>query len=524
MSTGDNANTQNDKPQEQPSSQPAENAWSKVAQDVSTPGSKVDKSNSDVQAFNASGALPSVEITGVQANNDQLPGSGHHTDSVQMTENGKQINATYNPDTQQLTYQRPDAKTPETVTIDMLTGKETTIIASDKNSKADGSTNGDVTVVRNHAGGDVVSFEQNVNGKNVSLMGPDGKPLPGLSTDGNDLHNHPLDVQVNAEGKVESYKTEAGVKVTIGDDGKPSSYNSNGFTFEHHNDGWYYHQDSGGDYVKINEPTVASDGTIHSTENGGFNNGREHSLDAQGENTGKKAVDHSDDPTNVVKNDNPKTLDEVLETMRKLNEVLPDNDGLKYFNEMYTKITEGVKKGIEDGVFKDPAYVEQLDVNFANLYLNAIKANLNGEPMPEAWQALFDARNQGGIEPIQFALAGVNAHINHDLAYALVETNKDFGIKPGDDSPQHEDFETVNNIIQASMDESVKELDKGPLGHLVNKGGETGQELSLEGIKAAREVAWETSQQLQDGGLDARIIAEIQEQLSGVLGTTVLAA
>lgn len=525
MSTGDNTNSApSDKLTLEQNQQPTENAWTRVAQDVNAPGSKIDKSNADLAAFNAGNTLPSLEITSVQANNDQLPGTGNHTDSVQMTENGKQINATYNPDTHQLTYQRTDAKSPETVTVDMLTGKETTVIGSAPESKGDGTTSGDITVVRNQAGGEVISFEQNVNGKNVSLLGPDGKPLPGLSTDGNDLHNHAPDVQVDAEGQVKNYNTEAGVKVTLGDDGKPSSYSSNGFTFERHDDGWYYHQDSGGDYVKIDEPTVASDGTIHAKENGLFNDGREHSLDEQGENTGRKAVDHSDDPTNIVKDDNPQTLDEVLETMRKLNEALPDNDGLKYFNQLYTKITEGVKEGIEKGMFKDPAYTAQLDVNFANLYLDAIKANLNGEPMPEAWQALFDARNQNGIEPIQFAMAGINAHINHDLAYALVQSNKDFGIQPGDDSPQHDDFETINDILQQSMDESVKLLDKGTLGHLANSSGETGQTISLEGIKAARELAWETSQQLDDGGIKASIIAEIQDQVSGALGTTVLAA
>lgn len=525
MSTGDNANTGSDKPQEQASQQSTENPWVQVAQDVSAPGSKVDKTDADVKAFNDSNMLPSIEITGVQANNDQLPGTGNHTDSVQMTENGKQINATYNPDTQQLTYERADAKSPEKVTVDMLSGKETTVIGSNPESKADGSTNGDITVVRNHAGGDVTSFEQNVNGKNVSLMGPDGKPLPGLSTDGNDLHNHPPDVQVNAEGKVQSYNTEAGVKVNLGDDGKPKSYNSNGFTFEKHDDGdWYYHQDSGGEYVKIDEPTVASDGTIHAKENGGIRDGREHSLDEQGENTGRRAVDHSDDPTNVVKNDEPKTIDKVLQSLDKLNKAFPENDGLRYFNELYTKITQATKDGIENGIFEDPAYVEKLDVNFANLYLDAIKANLNGDKMPDAWQALFDARNQEGIDPIQFALAGVNAHINHDLAYALVQTNKDMGVTPGEDSAQHRDFDKINDILGASMDESLKLLGGGTLGELASKTGDIGQKFSLEGLKGARELAWETAELLDDGGLKAKAIAAVQEETSGALAEAILAA
>lgn len=284
MSTGDNATIKpGDKAEGQ--AQSVDFTWSKVAQDLNAPGSKIDKSSADLSAFNASHQLPNCEIIGMQANNDQLPASGHHTDSVQMTENGKQLNAIYNPDTQLLSYQRPGEKGPENVTVDMMSGKETTIIGTAPGSKGDGTTGGDITVVRNHAGGDVTSFEQNINGKNVSLLGQDGKPLPGLSSDSAALHNHPPDVQLDSIGKIKTYNTEAGVKVTLGDDGKPTSYNSNGFTFEHHNDGWYYHQDSGGKFVAVSEPSIASDGTVHTREKGGLNDGRTHSLDEQGEKT-----------------------------------------------------------------------------------------------------------------------------------------------------------------------------------------------------------------------------------------------
>ena len=50
--------------------------------------------------------------------------------------------------------------------------------------------------------------------------------------------------------------------------------------------------------------------------------------------------------------------------------------------------------------------------------------------MPTAWQPLFERRADPGIEPIQFALAGMNAHINHDLPLAVVATCPTWTARP----------------------------------------------------------------------------------------------
>ncbi|MBX9771594.1 MAG: hypothetical protein K2X29_09500, partial [Candidatus Obscuribacterales bacterium] len=353
----------------------------------------------------------------------------------------------------------------------------------------------------------------------LSLLGGDGKPITGPA----DAGAKQYDVKLDSAGKVESYKTEAGVDVKVGADGKPKSYNSNGFTFEKHDDGsWYYHQDSGGKYVKINEPTVASDGKVHAQEKGGWYDGREHSLDGNGQKTGDAAKDRSNDPTQVVANDDPKTVDDVLKTLDKLDKALPENDGLRWFNKLYTMVTEAVKEKVEQGVFQDPKWIEQLDVNFAKLYLNAIKANLNGEEVPKAWKALFDARHEDGIEPIQFALAGMIAHIDHDLAYGVEQTNKDLGINPGDDSPQHADFLKFNDVLKETLPASLELLNDGPIGNLADKTGGIGEDVALEAIEQMRNVAWRTSKSLHEGGLEGKIAAEIQDELSGALAEGVL--
>jgi hypothetical protein len=59
--------------------------------------------------------------------------------------------------------------------------------------------------------------------------------------------------------------------------------------------------------------------------------------------------------------------------------------------------------------------MSQLDVTFAGLYFDAVEAAGDPAAVPLAWRPLIEERGQPAIEPIQFALAGMNAHINHDL-------------------------------------------------------------------------------------------------------------
>ncbi len=76
----------------------------------------------------------------------------------------------------------------------------------------------------------------------------------------------------------------------------------------------------------------------------------------------------------------------------------------------------------------------QLDVTFANLYFAAAGAAAGPAGVPLAWRPLAQRRAMAGIEPIQFALAGMNAHINHDLPVAVVSTCAALGTAPDEGS------------------------------------------------------------------------------------------
>ena len=58
-----------------------------------------------------------------------------------------------------------------------------------------------------------------------------------------------------------------------------------------------------------------------------------------------------------------------------------------------------------------------------------------------------------GIEPVQFALAGMNAHINHDLPVAMVSTCTALSTAP---APHFADYQKVDQLLDAA-EQSVRQ-------------------------------------------------------------------
>ncbi len=119
------------------------------------------------------------------------------------------------------------------------------------------------------------------------------------------------------------------------------------------------------------------------------------------------------------------SIGEVIQVMQSLDKMLLPGDGLKWFNLLYLNVTQAVYKEPPAGGWNDPAWLTRLDINFAQLYFDALVYSCtDSTKVPRAWMALFESRDNPAIERVQFALSGINAHINHDLPLALVQTCK----------------------------------------------------------------------------------------------------
>lgn len=185
------------------------------------------------------------------------------------------------------------------------------------------------------------------------------------------------------------------------------------------------------------------------------------------------------------------TVDDVLARLNAIEKALPPEDGVAVFNSVYLDMTLLVGARVKDSFFADPDFIARLGVVFAGLYLEAVDAAGTAAPLPKAWAPLVTERAVPGILPIQFALAGINAHINHDLALAVVQTCTERRLDPNEGTV-HQDYERVNDLIaqieakirRSFLSEVGKEVDDriAPVVHLV----------SAWSIEKARDAAWVT--------------------------------
>jgi hypothetical protein len=205
--------------------------------------------------------------------------------------------------------------------------------------------------------------------------------------------------------------------------------------------------------------------------------------------------------------------DRVPEVLRRLARVqeaaevqpLGLRDGLACFNYLYRVVTEQVQRDYEDGQFSDGDFITRLDVAFANRYLAAIDAKLDQSPAP--WRCLLELRSDRRISPLAFAVVGVSAHVNFDLAFAVVET----GIQMGRLSLiDHDDYQHLNAIFFREMRRLRQHFEDTEERRFERSLGLTTLE-NLFGdavVVIARYLAWERAKRLfgvrHSAGADAR--------------------
>jgi hypothetical protein len=181
--------------------------------------------------------------------------------------------------------------------------------------------------------------------------------------------------------------------------------------------------------------------------------------------------------------------------MEEIAAPLPHGDGVACFTRLYLAVTEGVRGDLTAGTeFRDPQFLERLDVVFAGLYFDALDASERKPGTePRAWAPLFDARRERGIAPLQFAFAGMNAHINRDLPVALVTVARELGATVEDGTPQHADFLTVNAQLAATEAKVKREYVTGwlrRLDRIVHRFDRIDDVVAMWDVERARDAAW----------------------------------
>jgi Family of unknown function (DUF5995) len=185
------------------------------------------------------------------------------------------------------------------------------------------------------------------------------------------------------------------------------------------------------------------------------------------------------------------SVGDAIARMEVLDKALPPRDGLACFNRLCIGVMQEIAQRLSQGLFTDPSTMTHLDVVFANLYLDAADA-ADPASAPPAWQPLLERRADPGIEPVQFALAGMNTHISHDLPVAVVTTCRDLSLVPTD-AAFHDDYQKVDQLLDAAEQSARESFESGAVlaadAHLravINL-------LCNWSINQARDVAWDTA-------------------------------
>jgi hypothetical protein len=222
----------------------------------------------------------------------------------------------------------------------------------------------------------------------------------------------------------------------------------------------------------------------------------------------------------------PQSIADVLQTMQAIGATCIDGDGLKWFNWLYLQVTQAVEARVVSGGFTDPAWLADLDVQFARLYFGALESALSGQPAADCWEALFQRRNQTRIARIQFALAGINAHINHDLALALVATCESTSTAPQHGSTQYHDYTALNSTLDSLIESEKQTLHVRLLGDALPEFSHLEDTIAAWSVSAAREAAWNNAELLWYLRAEPSFSAAFMDSLDGlttVAGKSLLA-
>ncbi len=221
-------------------------------------------------------------------------------------------------------------------------------------------------------------------------------------------------------------------------------------------------------------------------------------------------------------NTQPNDVPKVIERLRALEASALRTDGVVCFARLYRNVTEAVDAELARSSFADPRFLARLDVVFAELFFTALTAfGRDPASAPSAWAPLFAARARRGIAPLQFAFAGMNAHINRDLPVALVTASEELGVELRSGSPQHADYELVNGLL-ARVEQRVKDSYlTGPvatLDRILHRFNRIDDVIAMWDVQRAREAAWANAEALWTLRADDGLRSEFVRALARMVG------
>ncbi|WP_158974898.1 DUF5995 family protein [Cellulophaga sp. L1A9] len=186
----------------------------------------------------------------------------------------------------------------------------------------------------------------------------------------------------------------------------------------------------------------------------------------------------------------PKTIKEVLVVLDTIiEECIAKNSRLGLFAYLYRRTTAEILKEVERGGFENNVQLEQMDVAFANLYIDAYQEHAKGNKVSASWLFSFENATEE-LTILQHIMLGINAHINLDLGIATAATMKGKEL-----TLIEKDFNTVNDILFNITNEMQDRLSRvSPLLFLLDLLGKNTDEKVIDfSMRKARQQSWNST-------------------------------
>ena len=199
------------------------------------------------------------------------------------------------------------------------------------------------------------------------------------------------------------------------------------------------------------------------------------------------------------------TIQAVVKRMQERVDSLPPELGhQRTFLTTYQRTTLAVGKAVRDAYFEDPGWVERWDVAFADLYLDALDAHVDGRTadVPRPWRLAFAA--DPSLPALRHALLGINAHINYDLPQAMLAVIDKADFKDAALlARRHRDHERIDAVLASRVTAEDQALGgKSTLDRILTPLNRLGTRRFL---KEARLKVWHNTEELHAARLTGKV-------------------
>jgi Family of unknown function (DUF5995) len=181
------------------------------------------------------------------------------------------------------------------------------------------------------------------------------------------------------------------------------------------------------------------------------------------------------------------TVKEVADELKRIERELPRTDGVKWFAWLYADVTRAMVKLFDDGQLEAPEFMADLVVRFGGAFAASVARPQSAAP---AWRPLFERRHDRRVAPLQFAIAGFNAHVGAELPVGLAAVAQERSIDLNDARAEHADWTKVNSTVAAVEPAAKRYLLTGAIKGLDPAFGHLDDLAATWSVEAAREAAW----------------------------------